>query len=59
MADIEKKILDPDEMFDALRKKIDDSGMEMDMGRIEAAYHMAKLAHSGQLRKDGSPYVTH
>ena len=31
----------------------------MDMGRIEAAYHMAKLAHSGQLRKDGSPYVTH
>ena len=31
----------------------------MDMGRIRAAYDMARLAHSGQLRRDGSPYVTH
>ena len=31
----------------------------MDLGRIRAAYDMARLAHSGQLRKDGSPYVTH
>ena len=59
MADTENRKLDPDEMFAALSKKISDSGMDMDMGRIEAAYNMAKLAHSGQLRKDGSPYVTH
>ena len=59
MSDIENRKLDPDEMFAALSKKISDSGMDMDMGRIEAAYHMAKLAHTGQLRKDGSPYVTH
>ena len=57
--DSENKILDPDEMFEALRKKIKDSGTDMDMGRIEAAYAMARLAHSGQLRRDGSPYVTH
>ena len=59
MSDIENRKLDPDDMFAALSKKISDSGMDMDMGRIEAAYHMAKLAHTGQLRKDGSPYVTH
>ena len=51
MSDIENRKLDPDEMFAALSKKISDSGMDMDMGRIEAAYHMAKLAHTGQLRK--------
>ena len=54
MAETENRKLDPDEMFAALSKKISDSGMDMDMGRIEAAYNMAKLAHSGQLRKDGS-----
>ncbi|MBP3484534.1 MAG: bifunctional (p)ppGpp synthetase/guanosine-3',5'-bis(diphosphate) 3'-pyrophosphohydrolase [Oscillospiraceae bacterium] len=57
--DSQNVILDPDEMFEALRKKIEDSGTDMDMGRIEAAYAMARLAHSGQLRRDGSPYVTH
>ena len=59
MSDIENKKLDPDEMFAALSKKISDSGMDMDMGRIDAAYRMARLAHTGQLRRDGSPYVTH
>ncbi len=52
--------LDPDEMYAALEKKIQSSGHPMDLGRIRAAYEMAKLAHAGQLRKDGcSPYVTH
>ena len=52
--------LDPDVMYDALEKKIQSSGHPMDLGRIRAAYEMAKLAHAGQLRKDGcSPYVTH
>ena len=59
MSDTEIKKLDPDEMFAALSKKIAGSGMDMDMGRIDAAYRMARLAHTGQLRKDGSPYVTH
>ena len=51
--------LDPDAMFEALSQKIASGGLDMDMGRIRAAYSMARLAHSGQLRRDGSPYVTH
>jgi len=50
---------DPDAMFEALRKKILAGSADIDMGRICAAYGMARLAHSGQLRRDGSPYVTH
>ena len=55
----ENRILDPDKMYAELEQKIVASGMDMDMGRIRAAYDMARLAHSGQKRKDGSPYVTH
>ncbi|MBQ6274936.1 MAG: bifunctional (p)ppGpp synthetase/guanosine-3',5'-bis(diphosphate) 3'-pyrophosphohydrolase [Oscillospiraceae bacterium] len=51
--------MDPDKMFAELEEKIRSAGHPMDLGRIRAAYEVAKLAHSGQLRKDGSPYVTH
>ena len=51
--------LDPDLLFAQLEGKIEAAGLPMDMGRILAAYHMARTAHSGQLRKDGSPYVSH
>ncbi len=51
--------LDPDLMYADLEKKIRAAGHSMDLGRIRAAYDMAKRAHEGQLRKDGSPYVTH
>lgn len=51
--------LDPDAMFRELEEKIKNNCHGMDLGRIGAAYQMAKMAHSGQLRKDGSPYVTH
>ncbi len=56
---LKRQPLDPDKMFAALEEKIKNSGVEMDMGRIRAAYDMARLAHSGQLRRDGLPYVTH
>ena len=56
---LKRQPLDPDKMCAALEEKIKNSGVEMDMGRIRAAYDMARLAHSGQLRRDGSPYVTH
>ena len=56
---LKRQPLDPDKMFAALEEKIKNSGVEMDMGRIRAAYDTARLAHSGQLRRDGSPYVTH
>ena len=52
-------VLDPDRMFEALEEKIRESGHSMDLGRIRAAYETARMAHSGQKRKDGSPYVTH
>ncbi len=52
-------VLDPDRMFEALEEKIRESGHNMDLGRIRAAYETARMAHSGQKRKDGSPYVTH
>ena len=58
-AEIQNKILDPDEMYAELEKKIKASNADMDLGRISAAYDMARLAHSGQKRRDGSPYVTH
>ncbi len=51
--------LDPDKLYADLEEKIRSAGRNMDLGRIRAAYEMAKLAHAGQLRKDGSPYVTH
>ncbi len=51
--------LDPDLMFASLEEKIRSSGIPVDMDRVRAAYETAKLAHSGQLRKDGSPYITH
>ena len=52
-------ILNPDEMYAALEDKLRQQGHTFDFGRINAAYQVAKTAHSGQLRKDGSPYVTH
>ena len=52
-------VLNPDEMFQALTKKIGENCPGMNLERIKAAYEMARSAHDGQLRKDGSPYVTH
>ncbi len=52
-------VQDPDVLFEALVKKIKENTHNMDLGRIRAAYAMARMAHSGQLRRDGSPYVTH
>ena len=51
--------LDPDQMFEALVEKIRAGGHPMDLERIRAAYEMARNAHAGQKRKDGSPYVSH
>ena len=42
--------LDPDVMYADLEKNIRAAGHFMDLGRIRAAYDMAKRAHEGQLR---------
>ena len=52
-------LLDPDQMYSELEKKIAATGHDFDLKRIRAAYEMARAAHEGQKRKDGSPYVTH
>ncbi len=50
---------DVDEMYARLEEKIKKGSIPMDLGRIRAAYECAAAAHAGQLRRDGSPYVTH
>lgn len=54
-----KTVLDPDVMFQSLKNMILQGNISMDIDRITQAYEYAKEAHEGQLRKDGSPYVTH
>ena len=45
--------------YKKLEEKIKENGVPVDLGRIRAAFETAVEAHSGQLRRDGSPYVTH
>ena len=52
-------ILDEDALYQQMEAKLTATGHSMDLGRIRAAYDTAKRAHSGQKRKDGTPYVTH
>ena len=53
------KTSEPDEMFSQLLENIAAGSHPMDTERITAAYQLAKSAHDGQHRKDGSPYITH
>ena len=48
-----------EQSYQALLRKIEDAHMQLDLGRIRAAFELAARAHRGQKRKDGSPYVTH
>ena len=57
IASIDK--FDVDAQFAFLEDKIRDLNHSMDLGRIRAAYDTARIAHSGQKRKDGTPYITH
>ena len=47
------------ESYHALEGKIKHYNHNLDTGRLYAAFQYADSAHSGQLRKDGSPYITH
>ena len=48
-----------EQCYGDLVNRIKDAGMNVDMGRVRAAFELAASSHSGQKRKDGSPYVTH
>ena len=46
------------ESYHALEEKIKQYNHNLDTKRLYAAFQYADQAHSGQLRKDGSPYIT-
>ena len=52
-------LLNPDTMFLSLKEAVENGNITMDIERITSADEYARAAHEGQLRKDGSPYVTH
>ena len=58
-ADKKREHLSPEKMYAELEASVLELNPTADMGRIHAAYECAKLAHSGQKRKEGSDYVTH
>ena len=47
------------EQFEALLEKIQAANPAADLARIRRAFTMAATAHGTQLRKDGTPFVTH
>ena len=48
-----------EEMYADLEETVLKYNPTADLGRIHSAYDCAERAHSGQKRKDGSPYVSH
>ena len=48
-----------EEYYDHLVKTIRGYNISADFPKIEAAYQCARAHHGNQLRKDGSPYITH
>ncbi len=47
------------ERYQALEDKIKTYNPALDTQRLFSAFNYADNAHSGQLRKDGTPYITH
>lgn len=57
--DSRREFLNPELMYEQLVKTVLEVTPSADLSRLEAAYHCAVKAHSGQKRKEGSDYVTH
>ena len=45
--------------FEKLLEKLNKSGNKYDIEKITKAYELAQKAHSTQVRKSGTPYITH
>lgn len=56
---MEMQTYTPDELYLVLINKIRKYHPSEDVTMIEKAYHLAKDAHEGQLRKSGEPYIIH
>src|SRR5262245_44337777 len=48
-----------DERFEALLRQLADNDIEFEESRMRRAYAMARAAHEGQTRRDGTPYILH
>ena len=49
----------PDNAFEALARVLKENSPNADLDRIRGAFDFAVKAHDGQMRRDGTPYVTH
>ena len=49
----------PLEQYQHLEKTIAEYNPSANFSQIRAAFDYADRAHNGQLRKDGTPYITH
>ena len=47
------------QQFERLLEITAGNACTVDPEQLRAAYELARGAHGGQLRKDGSPYITH
>lgn len=54
-----KEFEQPDDLFHDLIDRIHKYHPSADTEMIEKAYHIAKDAHEGQVRKSGEPYIIH
>ena len=50
---------DPDQLYDVLVRRVRDYHPSGDFSMIEKAYKIAFVAHEGQIRKSGEPYIIH
>ena len=50
---------EPEELYKQLIERVLKYHPNTDISMIEKAYHIAKDAHEGQLRKSGEPYIIH
>ena len=49
----------PEELYDELITRIRKYHPNTDISMIEKAYHVARKAHKGQVRKSGEEYIIH
>ena len=54
-----KTNIDPDSLYQDLEDRIIAAKRGMNTERIHSAYILARNAHSEQVRRDGTPYITH
>ena len=48
-----------EQLYEHLEKTIRGYNISADLGQIRAAFEYAREHHGNQLRRDGTPYITH